>query len=201
MRVDLSRQQFGRWTVLAFAGNNKSGNGTWLCRCECGTEKAVIGGHLRKGFSSSCGCLLVELNKASAKDHPQERRIYAGAQRRCTDPHSPYYASGIEFRFKSFEEFFAELGPRPAGVDAKGKALFSVDRFPNPAGHYEVGNVRWATWSQQNSNKVVPQSIVTTAMWRRGKLKGKTKSASSRDKISRAMRQHFLDVKNTARSA
>jgi len=39
-----------------------------------------------------------------------------------------------------FNEFFAELGPRPEGC--------SIDRI-NPLGHYEPGNVRWATRQQQ----------------------------------------------------
>jgi hypothetical protein len=62
-----------------------------------------------------------------------------------------YGARGIEFRFTSFAQWFAELGPRPEGKDAKGRALYSVDRINND-GHYEVGNVRWATALEQVHN-------------------------------------------------
>lgn len=59
---------------------------------------------------------------------------------RCINKHHSswkhYGGRGIEFRFSSFAEFFAELGPRPKGL--------TLDRIDND-GHYEVGNVRWVT--------------------------------------------------------
>jgi hypothetical protein len=39
-RLDLVGQQFGKWTVLEFAGH-RGFNGTWRCRCECGTIKVI----------------------------------------------------------------------------------------------------------------------------------------------------------------
>lgn len=73
--------------------------------------------------------------------------IYHQAKRRCTNPSYPRYdrygGRGIEFRFGSYEEFIAELGPRPEGM--------TLDRI-NPDGHYEPGNVRWASWSEQRRN-------------------------------------------------
>ncbi len=78
-----------------------------------------------------------------------ERRIYRGINKRCHNPASHEYAryggSGIECRFKSFEEFFAAVGPRPS-------ADYSIDRIDGN-GHNEVGNVRWATAKQQARNR------------------------------------------------
>lgn len=56
---------YGRWTVLERVENHGR-NGTFLCRCECGTERAVQGRGLRSGKSQSCGCLHAELQRASA---------------------------------------------------------------------------------------------------------------------------------------
>jgi hypothetical protein len=55
-----------------------------------------------------------------------------------------YGGRGIKFLFTSFEQFLAELGPRPSGM--------SLDRIEND-GNYEPGNVRWATRSEQVQNR------------------------------------------------
>jgi len=59
--VDEMGNRYGRWTVIARAENDKGGLACWLCRCECGAERAVRGASLRRGRSKSCGCLHREL--------------------------------------------------------------------------------------------------------------------------------------------
>ena len=53
--------RYGHWTVLERAQVTKSASGPnpafWVCKCDCGTEKAVRGGKLRSGDSQSCGCV------------------------------------------------------------------------------------------------------------------------------------------------
>lgn len=58
---DLRGDVFGLLTVLRRAGTDAPADGryrsqaTWWCRCECGTEKAIRGAHLRSGATRSCG--------------------------------------------------------------------------------------------------------------------------------------------------
>ena len=77
-----------------------------------------------------------------------EYNSYKAAYKRCNNPNSisydHYKSRGIEFRFNSFTEWWAELGRKPT-------SLHTVDRINN-RGHYEVGNVRWATRLQQSTN-------------------------------------------------
>lgn len=60
-RIDLVGQKFGLLTVLKCAGSKRLSSGyplvTWLVRCDCGTEKEVIGKDLKNGNIRSCGCL------------------------------------------------------------------------------------------------------------------------------------------------
>ena len=67
--IDLTRQKFGRLTVIKRVENSKNGHSRWLCKCECGNPKDVIvfGLSLKSGNTQSCGCLakekLIERNK------------------------------------------------------------------------------------------------------------------------------------------
>ena len=84
------------------------------------------------------------------KELKQLQWIYYDAKYRCTKPNhkrfKDYGGRGIQFLFKSFEDFIEELGPRPIG--------FEMDRIDNN-GHYEKGNIRWVDFSTQQKNKRV----------------------------------------------
>lgn len=85
-----------------------------------------------------------------------EYRAYHDARYRCTSPKAAAYprygGRGIEFRFQSFEEFLAEVGPRPSN-------LYQLDR-KNPDGHYEPGNVRWVHRLVSGLNKSKYQDLL-----------------------------------------
>ena len=79
--------------------------------------------------------------------YKSEYQAFHDAKRRCNQTSHKQYANyggrDIEFRFNSFEEFLDEVGP---------KDLKTVLDRVNNEGHYEVGNIRWATYSESNSN-------------------------------------------------
>jgi len=54
---DLSGKKFGRFTVMDRVGSDKWGRATWMCRCNCGTQKVVASHNLKSGMIASCGCL------------------------------------------------------------------------------------------------------------------------------------------------
>jgi len=84
--------------------------------------------------------------------YPVEYHAYYDAKRRCEDQTSDCYkyygGRGIQFRFTSFKQFIRSVGPKPSPE-------LSLDRINND-GHYEPGNVRWATREQQLENRRNP---------------------------------------------
>lgn len=54
--IDLTGMTFGYWTVIKYTNN-----GSWLCKCSCGSTKNVLGESLIIGESKSCGCKSKEL--------------------------------------------------------------------------------------------------------------------------------------------
>jgi hypothetical protein len=151
--IDLQKQRFGRLFVLRRA-TNIGLQCAWLCRCDCGGRKVVRGHSLRRGETTSCGCLVREgwMHRTHGKRKTKEYNSWEHMKQRCLNPRNAAYARyggrGITVCkrwLNSFENFIADMGSCP-----KGKSL---DRWPDNNGNYKRGNCRWATASEQAYNR------------------------------------------------
>lgn len=142
-----------RWTfVTASVTKNKQGGSQAWYVCSCGEYGLLTIAEVTRGRSKSCGCLQHEIARLTFIKHNMSRTAeniaFRSAKARCTNPdhdsYKHYGGRGIKFLFKSFEEFYKELGPRPVGM--------SLDRRNND-GNYEPGNIRWATKATQTYNR------------------------------------------------
>jgi hypothetical protein len=132
-QVDYAGKRFGKLVAIEATGEMKHGHAVWLMKCDCGNFHEC-----RPTQGTSCGCVRTE----SSRVRLAELRIAA------TNPNASGYHNyggrGIKFLFTSFNAFLTEVGIRTKGT--------SIDRIDND-GHYESGNVRWATKAQQRSNQ------------------------------------------------
>lgn len=119
-----------------------------LTQCRgCQAEQWTNWSNLSRGKTAGCQPCSQPLNP-----HAKTRKTLRAAQSRCTKPSDRYYrhygGRGIQFNFDSLDSAEAwvveNLGDAAEGM--------SLDRVNND-GHYEPGNLRWASMSQQCRNQ------------------------------------------------
>lgn len=156
--IDMTGQRFGRYTVLERNGVGAHGMAAWLCECDCGVRKTVVGNNLRQGNVVSCGCYQKEVatrNGVATKKHGEARtptyKTWIAMKARCFNPsdhaYGQYGGRGItvcERWTNSYELFLEDMGRRPRGT--------SIERI-DVNGNYEPQNCVWATPKQQTRNR------------------------------------------------
>jgi hypothetical protein len=152
--LNLTGQQFGRLTALHVTDQRNYKNlPMWFCKCSCGNNALISSSNLNTGKTRSCGCLNMERIKTHGLSGSPEYTAWEGMIQRCTNiktlNYNNYGGRGImicDRWLHSFENFYTDMGPRLSPDH-------SIDRYPNNDGHYEPGNCRWATQTEQLNNR------------------------------------------------
>lgn len=145
--------RFGRLLVIG-EEERRPGRRYLLCRCDCGTEKAIRDDGLKNGVVVSCGCWhkeRVRANKVHGYWNKPEYAVWQAIVQRCCNHGNKYFHNyggrgiGICPEWsESFAKFIADVGPRPSPE-------MLIERVDNSRG-YEPGNVVWASRKEQQRN-------------------------------------------------
>lgn len=156
---NLVGKKYGRLTVLKYSHKNAHREPHWLCSCECGNTKTVMGANLKNGNTQSCGCYQREQAKKCHSTHGMRytklHGVWSGMIERCENPNHKDYANyggrGIavckEWRadFLCFQKWAVDNG-------YSNGANLTLDRIYCD-GNYCPDNCRFATPNEQARNK------------------------------------------------
>lgn len=148
-------QRFGRLVVLStFRESPKR----YMCqvRCDCGVEKAVLSGSLRRGSTVSCGCRWKEtISGKGYNSGSPTHQTWENMHSRCrkhTKQHANSFAwyDGIEVCERwsgpdGYKHFLSDMGEKPV------HDYHAIDRIDGTKG-YSPDNCRWVTRKEQQHN-------------------------------------------------
>ena len=176
--LDITGQRFGRLTAIAFVRMDRFNKSVWLFVCDCGATAEASASLVKRGVTSSCGCLRKEAARSNGalshgpvkhgyktqRNRAPEYAVWVAMKRRTSANASEkdrelYFDRDIRHceGWGTFKNFISDMGRRPSDGH-------SIDRIDNSRG-YDCGhcddckargatpNCKWSTASEQALNR------------------------------------------------
>lgn len=156
MLIDITGNRYGKLVVIKRV-DSKPNTTYWLCKCDCGKEKIILGNSLKSGATVSCGCyqksFIGNLRKThgdtGTKLYTAWNNMKARCYRKITREYDNYGGRGIAVcdewihSYETFKEWALNNGYSDG---------LTLDRI-NVDGNYCPENCRWITNKEQQNNK------------------------------------------------
>ena len=155
--IDLTGKRFGRLVVMKRVKNSKSGRARWLCQCDCGNQKEIVGTNLTFCGTKSCGCILKEKKTEEKTIHGETGirlyKIWLNMKNRCynSKTQSFQYYGGKNIKVcKEWKNNYTEF--RNWALQNGYNNDLSIDRV-DVKGDYTPDNCRWVSMKAQQNNR------------------------------------------------
>ena len=149
LKVSAARKKSKLWKAAVVAAGKKAHTGTVASLT---TRKRMAKAQLVVQNSQE-QLALRTTHGESSRNTTAEYAAWHSMKSRCSNPNTigwnRYGGRGIKVCKRwlhSYENFLKDVGRKPTSAH-------SLDRYPDPDGNYEPGNVRWATGKQQRHNR------------------------------------------------
>lgn len=146
---DKTGQTSGTFRVTGRSHQDDVGRWFWKMECTCGNTKVVAGNQIQ--LRGHCLICAIHPNQTHGMRYTPEYSVWNGMRRRCEEvsnkDYPRYGGAGVTVsdEWHNFENFIKDMGPRPS-------RLHQIDRI-NTTGPYSKENCRWATMSENQSNR------------------------------------------------
>ena len=148
--VDLIGKRFYNLSVICREQNSKNGDSRWLCLCDCGQKRIVLGINLKSGQTKSCGCTKIMHGCSKRGQVTREFLAWNNMMQRCKNKKHPRYndwgGRGITVceRWDKFENFLEDMEVIPE--------KYELDRIDNNK-EYSKENCRLVLEKLQSRNR------------------------------------------------